>query len=99
MPQFAATRAPMVKIVVLVVLGLMLGALGGATLGVGAGIAWTALFETPETRDHSGVLMFFTLMPLGAVLGGVSGAALFGLMALRDGEIVIEPEPLRRPKS
>jgi hypothetical protein len=35
-------------------------------------------------------------MPLGAVLGGLGSAALFGAIAVRDGEIAIEREPLRR---
>jgi ABC-type enterobactin transport system permease subunit len=32
-------------------------------------------------------------MPLGAILGGLTGAVTFGLLAWRDGEIAIEPPP------
>jgi hypothetical protein len=35
-------------------------------------------------------------MPLGAAIGGLGGALLFGVMAARDNEIAIEREPMRR---
>jgi hypothetical protein len=35
-------------------------------------------------------------MPLGAVIGGLAGALLFGVMAARDNEIAIEREPMQR---
>jgi hypothetical protein len=35
-------------------------------------------------------------MPLGAILGGLGGAFLFGLLAFRDNEIAIEREPIRQ---
>jgi hypothetical protein len=38
-------------------------------------------------------------MPLGAVIGGLGGALLFGVMAIRDAEIAIEKEPARRHDS
>ena len=38
------------KIALLVLLGLVLGALGGAALGVGAGLAWVEIFKTTELR-------------------------------------------------
>jgi hypothetical protein len=41
------------------------------------------------------VLVFFTFMPLGAVIGGIGGALLFGIIAIRDAEIAIERGPLR----
>ena len=47
------------------------------------------------------MLVFFTFMPLGAMIGGLGGAFLFGVLAFRDSEIAIEQEPLRgadRPK-
>lgn len=83
------------KIALLVVLGLILGTLGGAALGVGAGIAWVEIFKTTNFEGHSGMLVFFTFMPLGAVIGGVGGALLFGLLAVRDSQIAIEREPVR----
>jgi hypothetical protein len=83
------------KIALLVVLGLILGTLGGAALGVGAGIAWVEIFKTTNFEGYSGMLVFFTFMPLGAVIGGVGGALLFGLLAVRDSQIAIEREPVR----
>ncbi len=84
------------KIALLVLLGLILGALGGGALGVGAGIAWVEFFKTTGFEGYSGMLVFFTFMPVGAALGALGGAILFGVIAARDVEIAIEPEPARR---
>ena len=35
-------------------------------------------------------------MPLGAAIGGVGGALLFAVVAIRDAEIVIERQPVRQ---
>jgi hypothetical protein len=80
------------KIVLLAVLGLILGVLGGAALGIGAGLAWIEIFKTTDFEGYSGMLVFFTFMPLGAMIGGLGGAFLFGLLAWRDNEIAIERE-------
>jgi hypothetical protein len=87
------------KIALLALLGLVLGALGGAALGIGGGLAWIQLFGTGNFESDSGKLVFFTFMPLGAVAGGLGGAVLFGVMAFRDTEITIEREPARRHDS
>jgi hypothetical protein len=84
------------KIALLVLLGLLLGALGGAALGIGVGLAWVELFKTSGFEGYSAMLVFFTFMPLGAAIGGVGGALLFGVIAIRDAEIAIEQEPVRR---
>lgn len=84
------------KIALLVLLGLLLGALGGAALGIGAGLAWVELFKTSSFEGYSAMLVFFTFMPLGAAIGGVGGALLFGVVAIRDAEIAIEQEPVGR---
>ncbi len=84
------------KIALLALLGLLLGALGGAALGIGAGLAWIELFKTSSFEGYNGMLVFFTFMPLGAAIGGVGGALLFGVIAIRDAEIAIEQEPARR---
>ncbi len=84
------------NIALLVLLGLVLGALGGAALGVGAGLAWVEIFRTSSFEGYSGMLVFFTCMPLGAVIGGLGGALLFGVIAIRDAEIAIEKESARR---
>ena len=87
------------KIAFLVLLGLILGTLGGATLGVGAGLAWVEIFKTSNFEGYSGVLVFFGFMPGGAILGGLAGAIAFGMLAARDREIAIErpPKPPRKP--
>ena len=84
------------KIALLALLGLLLGALGGAALGIGAGLAWVQIFKTSGFEGYSGMLVFFTFMPLGALIGGVGGALLFGVTAMRDAETAIEREPVRR---
>jgi hypothetical protein len=38
-------------------------------------------------------VVFFTFMPLGAALGGLGGALLFGVIAFRDAEIAVRREP------
>ena len=87
------------KIALLALLGLVLGALGGAALGIGAGLAWVEIFKTTSFEGYSGMLVFFTCMPLGAMIGGLGGALLFGMMAYRDTEIAIERDPRRRDNS
>ena len=85
------------KIAFFVLLGLFLGALGGAALGVGAGLAWVEIFKTTSFEGYSGMLVFFTFLPLGAMIGGLGGALLFGVMAIRDTEIAVNREPVGRP--
>ncbi len=84
------------KIALLALLGLFLGALGGAALGVGAGLAWVEIFKTSNFEGYSGMLVFFTFMPLGAVIGGIAGALLLAVIAIRDAEIVVQREPGHR---
>jgi hypothetical protein len=84
------------KIALLVLLGLVLGVLGGAALGVGAGLAWVEFFKTSSFEGYSGMLVFFTFMPAGAAIGGLGGALLFGVIAARDAEIAVEREPVAR---
>ena len=83
------------KIALLALLGLVLGALGGAALGIGAGLAWVEIFKTSSFEGYSAMLVFFTFMPLGAAIGGVGGAILFAVMARRDAQIAIEQQPAR----
>jgi hypothetical protein len=84
------------RIALLALLGLALGILGGAALGVGLGIAWVEIFNTTNFEGYSGMLVFFTFMPIGAIVGGLGGALLFGMLAFRDTEIAIERQPVRR---
>jgi hypothetical protein len=75
------------KIALLILLGLVLG---GAALGIGAGLAWVEIFKSTSFEGYGGMLVFFTFMPLGALIGGLGGALLFGVIAIRDAEIAIE---------
>jgi len=84
------------KIALFALLGLLLGAVGGAALGIGAGLAWVEIFKTSDFEGYSGMLVFFTFMPAGAMVGGLGGGALFGILAARDDEIAVESEsPVR----
>jgi hypothetical protein len=83
------------KIISLALLGLMLGALGGAALGVGAGLLWVEIFKTTSFEGYSGMLVFFTFMPLGAAIGALGGALLFAVIAARDAETALSREPAR----
>jgi hypothetical protein len=84
------------KIALLALLGLALGALGGAALGIGAGLAWVEIFKTTSFEGYSGMLVFFTFMPLGAAIGGIAGALLFAVIAVHDAEIAVERQPVGR---
>jgi hypothetical protein len=83
------------KIALLALLGLLLGALGGAALGVGAGLAWVEIFKTSSFEGYSGMLVFFSFMPIGAAIGGLCGVPLLGVMTI-DAEISLEPGTARR---
>jgi hypothetical protein len=80
------------KIALFALLGLVLGTVGGAALGIGAGLAWVEIFKTTSFEGYSGMLVFFTFMPIGAIIGGLGCAVLFGLMAARDEAIAIQPD-------
>ena len=80
------------RIALLALLGLLLGALGGAALGLGAGLAWIEIFKTTNFEGYSAMLVFFTFMPLGAMIGGLGGAVLFGVSAARDAQIPLAGE-------
>ena len=86
------------KIALLGLLGLMLGALGGAALGIGVGLAWIDIFKTTSFEGYSGMLVFLTFMPAGGRHRRARRRLLFGVMAARDAEIAIEREPARPPR-
>ena len=73
------------KIATLGCLGLILGAIVGGAVGVGLGFAWTSFFHTTSFEGYSGMLIFFTFMPIGAIVGGMLGGVGLGLVAARDG--------------
>ncbi|MGA8498092.1 MAG: hypothetical protein WB764_21585 [Xanthobacteraceae bacterium] len=61
--------------VMLAFVGLFLGAIAGGAIGVGAGFLWTQVFHTSDFEGYSGMLVFFTFMPIGIIVGAVLGGA------------------------
>jgi hypothetical protein len=73
------------KIALLGLVGLFFGAIAGGIIGVGAGMIWTNVFHTSSFEGYSGMLVFYTFMPLGIILGALIGAAGLGFLASRGG--------------
>jgi hypothetical protein len=73
------------KVAMLALVGLFLGAILGGVIGVGLGFLWTTVFHTSDFEGYSGMLVFFTFMPLGIILGALIGAVGLGYVASRDG--------------
>jgi hypothetical protein len=73
------------KIVMLGLVGLFLGAILGGFVGVGVGLVWTSVFHTSSFEGYSGMLVFYTFMPLGIMLGALIGAVGLGFLASRSG--------------
>ncbi len=65
-------------------IGFVLGAIAGGVIGIGLGFAWTGVFHTSSFEGYSGMLVFFTFMPIGIMLGGLAGAIGQGMIAARD---------------
>jgi hypothetical protein len=73
------------KVVMLALIGLFLGAIAGGVIGVGTGMIWIKVFHTSDFEGYSGMLVFFTFMPIGMILGALIGAVGLGYVASRDG--------------
>ena len=71
------------KVVLLGLVGLLLGALVGAAVGVGVGLIWIEVFHTSSFEGYSGYLVFLTFMPIGMIVGALSGAIGLGYVASR----------------
>jgi hypothetical protein len=84
-----------VKVVGLALVGFFLGAILGGVGGVICGLIWTQVFHTTSFEGYSGMLVFFTFMPLGALAGGCLGAAGLAYVASRDAPPPnsVEPRP------
>ena len=72
------------KVVGLALIGFFLGAILGGVLGVVCGLIWTQVFQTSSFEGYDGMLVFFTFMPVGALIGGALGAAGLAYVASRD---------------
>jgi hypothetical protein len=57
---------------------------GGGVIGVGLGFVWTSIYHTSSFEGYSGMLVFFTFMPIGIILGGLAGAIGLCILAARD---------------
>jgi len=73
-----------VTVVGLALVGFFLGAILGGVASVVCGLIWTQVFHTTSFEGYSGMLVFFTFMPLGALAGGSLGAAALAYVASRD---------------
>jgi hypothetical protein len=71
------------KIVMVGCAGLFLGAIFGGVIGIGLGFVWTSVFHTSSFEGYSGMLVFYTFMPLGIILGALVGAVGLGFLASR----------------
>lgn len=81
----AAVDGGEMKVVAVGCAGLFVGAMVGAIVGVLLGLLWTSVFHTSSFEGYSGMLVFGTFMPLGIILGGLTGAVGLGLLASRKG--------------
>jgi hypothetical protein len=71
------------KIVMVGFVGLFLGAIFGGVIGVGLGLIWTNVFHTSSFEGYSGMLVFYTFMPIGIIAGALTGAVGLGVLVSR----------------
>lgn len=71
------------KVASLGCLGLFLGAIVGGVIGIGFGFLWTTVFHTTSFEGYSGMLVFYSFMPAGVIVGGLIGAIGLGIIASR----------------
>jgi len=64
--------------------GLILGAIAGGVIGVGLGFVWIEIFHTTSFEGYSGMLVFYTFMPIGIIVGALIGVVDLGVVASRD---------------
>ena len=72
------------KIALLAIVGLFLGGFVGGAAGVGLGLLYTTLAHTTSFEGYSGMLVFFTFMPIGIILGALIGGVGLGILGGRD---------------
>jgi hypothetical protein len=79
-------------------LGFILGAIAGGVIGIVLGFIWTTVFQTSSFEGYSGMLVFFTFMPVGSILGGLIGAIGLAVLASHgDSEPPAAPTDTGRP--
>jgi hypothetical protein len=74
-------------------LGFFLGAIVSGVIGVVLGFVWTSVFHTSGFEGYSGMLVFFTFMPIGIIIGGILGAAGLAMAASRGEPASTLPAP------
>jgi hypothetical protein len=75
------------KIVMLGLIGLVLGAIVGGVIGIGLGMLWINVFHTSDFEGYSGMLVFYSFMPIGIIAGALAGAVGLGFVASRDSSL------------
>jgi hypothetical protein len=71
------------KMVTVGFVGLITGAIVGGVIGVGLGLIWVSVFKTTSFEGYSGMLVFYTFMPIEILLGACLGAIGLGMLAAR----------------
>jgi hypothetical protein len=54
-----------------------------ARCSASAGFAYVKIFNVSDFEGYSGMLIFFTFMPLGAIVGALAGAIPLGMAAAK----------------
>jgi hypothetical protein len=72
------------KIALAVFLGFFLGAIAGGAIGVVAGLVSINVFQTSAFEGYSGMLVFFTFMPIGMIVGALAGAIGLAVLVARS---------------
>jgi hypothetical protein len=72
------------KVVMVGLVGLILGTIMGGLIGVALGFVWISVFQTSSFEGYSGMLVFYSFMPIGMILGAVIGAGSLGYLAARS---------------
>lgn len=62
------------KVLLLGFLGLILGLLAGGAIGVGIGSICVEVFQVSKFEGGAGMMVYFTFMSVGAIIGGILGA-------------------------
>jgi hypothetical protein len=73
------------KIVAVGCAGLFFGAIVGGFVGIGLGMIWINVFHTSSFEGYSGMLVFYTFMPLGIIFGALIGAVGLCFLASHSG--------------
>ena len=65
-------------------MGFFFGGILGGVLGVICGFVYVRVFHVSSFEGYDGMLVFYSFMPLGALIGGSLGTAGLAYLASRD---------------